>query len=480
MDVNTRKTKIICTIGPSSDNYDTLKEMMLAGMNVARINFSHGGGEEQDEKVSLIRKLRRELGLPISLLLDTKGPEIRIGRFESYKIEVKPNDIFTLYNEDKIGNNNGVAISYKELYNDVNIGGIILIDDGLIRLEIIDINNKDIVCKVINGGFISNNKSVNVPGLKLNLPSLTEKDIADITYGITHGFDYIAASFIRKVEDVLAIRKILNQNNCDHIKIISKIENREGIDNFDDILEVSDGIMIARGDLGVEIDFEEVPVLQKEMIKKTYAKGKIVITATQMLDSMITNPAPTRAEVSDVANAIYDGTGAIMLSGETANGINPLECIKVMDRIARKVEGTLKYWKRFQNREFCNDNFEFIIDHSMCLSAMNIHAKAIACYTNTCDTPSIISSFRPGTSIYAITKKENKFNQLGLFWGVVPILYNGNEDKTRLIISDSLIKLKKANIFNKNDIIIIAGGKYIYDEKYASDINKSIGGIYKI
>lgn len=475
-----RKTKIICTIGPASGNYETLKEMMLAGMNVARINFSHGSGEEQDDKVSIIRKLREELNLPVSLLLDTKGPEIRIGKFLDNKITVNPGDIFTLYNDDIAGSQSGVSISYKELYADVKIGGTILIDDGLIKLEITEIKNKDIVCKVINGGPLSNNKSVNVPDLKLNLPSLTKKDIDDIKYGISHDFDYIAASFIRKKEDVLAIRKILEENNCDHIKIISKIENREGIDNFDEILKVSDGIMVARGDLGVEIDMEEVPILQKDMIKKTYAAGKLVITATQMLESMIKNPNPTRAEVSDVANAIYDGTTAIMLSGETATGINPVECIKVMDKIARKVEGTIKYWKRFQNREFNYSNFEFIIDHSMCLSAMNTNAKAIVCYTSTCDTPAIISSFRPLTPIYAITKKKCKFNQMGLFWGVTPKMYDGNETKTRLIIAESLQNFKTNNELSKGDIIIVAGGKYIYDEQYASEINKSIGGIYQV
>lgn len=474
-----RKTKIICTLGPASEDYDILKEMILSGMNVARINFSHGGGEEQDGKVSLIRKLRKELNMPVALLLDTKGPEIRISKFENGKIMLKANDIFTLYNADILGSELGVAISYKELYQDVIVGGTILIDDGLIKLEVIEIKDKDIVCKVINGGPLSNNKSVNVPDLKLNLPSLTEKDINDINYGMTHDFDYIAASFVRKAEDVLAVRKILDENNNTHIKIISKIENREGIDNFDEILKVSDGIMVARGDLGVEIDMEEVPVVQKEMIKKTYKAGKIVITATQMLESMIHNPAPTRAEVSDVANAIYDGTTAIMLSGESAVGINPVECIKVMDKIARKVESSIKYWKRFTNREFSHENFEFIIDHAMCESAMNTNAKAIACYTTTTDTPSIISSFKPKCPVYAITKEADKFNQMGLFFGVKPVLYNGEEEQTQYIVVDSLNKLKENNELQENDLIVIAGGKYLY-HKYPSDINKSIGGIYKI
>ena len=474
-----RKTKIICTLGPASENKEVLTKMILSGMNTARFNFSHGNGESQEHKVKLVKEIREELNLPVALLLDTKGPEIRIGKFENDKIMLNSGDEFTLYNDDVLGTNKGVSVSYKELYNDIQIGGTILIDDGLIKLEVVSINNKDITCKVINGGPLSNNKSVNVPDLKLNLPSLTQKDIDDIKYGVSREFDYIAASFVRKVDDVLAVRKVLEECNDTHIKIISKIENREGIDNFDEILAVSDGIMVARGDLGVEVDMEEVPVLQKAMIKKTYAAGKIVITATQMLESMIHNPAPTRAEVSDVANAIYDGTSAIMLSGESAVGINPVECVKVMDRIARKVESSIKYWKRFQNRENNYENLEFIADHAMCETAMNTKAEAIICYTKTADTPGIISSFKPKCPIYAVTKSENKFNQMALFFGTTPKLYKGTEDTTQSIIIDSLNKLKEEKELKDNDLVVVAGGKYIYD-KYPSEINKSIGGIYKI
>ena len=475
-----RKTKIICTIGPASSSENTLKNMIKAGMNVARINFSHGGVKEQDDKVQLIRKLRNELNIPISLLLDTKGPEIRIAKFKDNKAILKNKNVFTLYNDDILGDNNGVSISYKNLYKDINVGDTILIDDGLIKLKVIKIENKNIICEILNGGILSNNKSINVPNLKLNLPGITKKDIDDIKYGINNEFDYIAASFIRKKEDVLEIRKLLKDNNNYHIKIISKIENREGIDNFDEILSVSDGIMVARGDLGVEIDMAEVPIIQKEIIKKTYEAGKIVITATQMLESMIKNPTPTRAEVSDVANAIYDGTSAIMLSGETAVGSNPIECIKVMDRICKKVEKSMEYWKKFQNRKFYSNDFEFIIDHSMCVSAMNTNAKAIVCYTKTTNTPNIISSFRPQTNIYAITKNRNKLNQMALFWGVIPKLYIGKREKTRLIIIESLNIMKDKKELSKDDIIIIAGGKYIYEPNFDSEINKSIGGIYKI
>lgn len=474
-----RKTKIICTLGPASDNYEMIKKMMEAGMNTARINFSHGSGEEQDGKVSLVRQLRRELNLPVSLLLDTKGPEIRIGKFENGKIFLNEGDEFTLYNEEQLGTEKGITISYKELYSDIKVGGTVLIDDGLIKLEVTEIKDKDIICKVINGGPLSNNKSINVPDLKLHLPSLTEKDINDIKYGATHGFDYIAASFVRKPEDVLAIKEVLKECNADHIKIISKIENREGIDNFDAILEISDGIMVARGDLGVEVDYEEVPVLQKAMIKKTYAAGKIVITATQMLESMIHNPSPTRAEVSDVANAIYDGTSAIMLSGETAAGQNPVECIKVMDRVAKKVESSIKYWKRFTNREYNNQNLEFIVDHAMCITARDTKAKAIACYTKTTDTPAIISSFRATCPVYAITKSEEKFNQMGLFFGVCPRLYKGEKEETPQIIVESLNNLKDDGILSQDDLVVIAGGKYTYENTNA-EVNKAIGGIYKI
>ena len=472
-----RKTKIVCTIGPASDNYEKLKEMMLAGMNVARINFSHGTYEEQQKKTDLIKKLREELRLPVSLLLDTKGPEIRIGIFNE-KIYLNEGDTFTLVNDDIIGDNTKVSVSYKNLYNDINIGDTILIDDGLINLNVTSINDKDIVCKVINGGSLSNNKSVNLPNLTLNLPSLTEKDINDIKFAIDNDFDYIAASFVRKVDDVKAIKKILEENNNTHIKIISKIENREGINNFDEILKISDGIMVARGDLGVEIPMEEVPIVQKEMIKKTYTQGKVVITATQMLDSMITNPTPTRAEVSDVANAIFDGTSAIMLSGETANGKNPVECIKVMHRIATSTENSIDYWKRYRLREFNSTNFEFIINHSLCLSAMNIDAKAIFCYTKTTDTPRIITSFTPKCPIYTLTSDKNVYYQLGLVWGVCPMLLNSEYEPKKMIF-DGINKVKETKLLNIGDVVMIAGGKYFY-EYPELEMNKAIGGIYKI
>ena len=309
-----RKTKIVCTLGPATDDAKVLKELMQAGMNVARINFSHGNYKDQEDRINLFKSVRDELGLPIPLLLDTQGPEIRIGKFKEAKVLLKEGNLFTLLNEDTLGDETKVSITYKELYKDVEKGRTILINDGTIELKVKEIVNKDIVCEVIQGGNLTNRKSINVPDLALNLPSITQKDIDDIKYGIVAGFDYIAASFVRKPQDVLAIKKVLQENGGEKIKVISKIENREGINNFDDILDVSDGIMVARGDLGVEIPMEEVPIYQKQFIKKTYTQGKPVITATQMLESMITNSKPTRAEVSDIANAIYDGTSSIMLS----------------------------------------------------------------------------------------------------------------------------------------------------------------------
>ncbi|MBE6148830.1 MAG: pyruvate kinase [Firmicutes bacterium] len=470
-----RKTKIVCTIGPASDNYDTLKELMLNGMNVARVNFSHGTWEEQRNKVNLIKQLREELGLPISLLLDTKGPEIRLGKFVE-KVYLTQGNTFILRNDDILGDETQSSISYKELYNDVKEGTIILIDDGLIKLEVIDINNKDIICKIINSGYISSNKSVNVPGIKLNLPSLTQKDIDDIEGAVENEMDYIAASFVRRKEDVLAIRQILDKYNS-KIKIISKIENKEGIDNFDEILEVSDGIMVARGDLGVEIPFSQVPIVQKEMIKRTYAKSKTVITATQMMESMINEPNPTRAEVSDVANAIFDGTSAIMLSGETATGKYPVECVKRMVQIALDVEASIDYAKRFKIREVPKDNFEYIINHAMLTSALNIDVKAIFCYTKTSDTPRILASMRPKCPIFVSTSDKKIFNQLSLVWGLnVRLMKEEREPKTMIL--DHINSCVEEGKINKGDIVLIAGGKYIIDDE--REVNKSIGGIYQV
>lgn len=470
-----RKTKIVCTIGPASDNYETMKKMIQAGMNVARINFSHGTWEEQKPKVDLVKQLRSELEVPIAILLDTKGPEIRLGKFAS-KVFLEEGSTFVIRHDDIIGSEEQASISYKELHNDLKEGSILLFDDGLIKLTVLKIEDKDIYCRILNGGYISSNKSVNVPDIKLNLPSLTEKDIDDINGAIDEDLDYIAASFVRRKEDVLAVRKLLNDRNSE-IKIISKIENREGLENFDEILEVSDGIMVARGDLGVEIPFSEVPIVQKSMIKKTVLNAKTVITATQMMESMITNPNPTRAEVSDVANAIFDGTSAIMLSGETAVGKYPVECIQKMDSIALNVESSIDYWKRFKLREVPKQNFEFIINHAMVTTALDIDVKAIFSYTKTSDTPRIVASLMPKCPIYVTTSNQRVYNQLSLVWGLAPKLMKKEEDPKKMIMKDVDDRLNEG-VVKKGDIILIAGGKYIEDDE--REMNKSIGGIYCI
>ena len=475
----TRKTKIVCTIGPAVDSKEMLRKLMLAGMNVGRINFSHGNYVDQEDRINMFKEVRDELKLPIPLLLDTKGPEIRIGKFAEKQVYLEDGKKFTLLNEDVLGDNTKVSVTYKDLYKDVDIGKTILVNDGTIELKVIEIREKDIECEIIHGGVLTNSKSINIPDLKLNLPSITEKDIEDIKYGIKVGFDYIAASFVRKKEDVLAIRKVLKENNGEHIKIISKIENREGINNFDEILEVSDGIMVARGDLGVEIPMEEVPVLQKQFIKKTYRAAKPVITATQRLESMVNKPRPTRAEVSDVANAIYDGSSAIMLSAETAMGSYPVECVQTMDKIARKVESSIKYWKRFRNREYneSSSNYEFHICHSICANAMNIDAKVIFAYTQKGDTPRLISSFGPQCPVYAITDNEITYRQLGLAWNIIPNLF-GKQEKIENMLQLGIETAKEQGLINKGDFVIISGGAPVISN--VTEENRVIGGVLKV
>lgn len=478
-----RKTKIVCTLGPSTDSEEILRGLMLEGMNVARINFSHGNYKDQADRINRFKKIRDELKLPIPLLLDTQGPEIRIGKFANSEVYLKNGQIFTLLNEDELGDETKVSITYKTLYQEIDIGRIILINDGTIELRVDEIKDKDIVCTVIQGGKLTNRKSINIPDFIVNLPGITEKDIADIKYGIEAGFDYIAASFVRKPQDVIEIRKVLKQNGGEHIKIISKIENREGIDNFDSILEVSDGIMVARGDLGVEIPMEEVPIIQKQFIKKTYTQGKPVITATQMLESMIANPRPTRAEVSDVANAIYDGSSAIMLSGETATGKFPVECVKTMSSIATAIEGSIRYGNRFKTREYDleNSNNVFNMNYAVAITAVNTDAKAIVSYTNTGDTVRMVSSFGVGCPIIAITQNEITYRQLGLCWNITPKLFPPQENIDKLL-HVGLNKLKEEQFLNRGDKIVIAGGTRVLTdlEDNEVDMNAVMGGIVVI
>ncbi len=476
-----RKTKIICTLGPAVEEQEKMEELIKAGMNVARFNFSHGDYEEQGSRIETLKKARESVGLPVAMLLDTKGPEIRIGKFATGEAFLKEGDTFTLLNEDTIeGDNTRVSVSYKNLYKEVQVGTRILINDGLIEVIVEKIDGKDVVCRVQNGGRLTNKKSINIPNSKIQLPSMTDKDKSDILFGIKNGFDFIAASFIRKAQDVLNIKKVLRENGGEYIKVISKIENREGIENFDQILEVSDGIMVARGDLGVEIPMEEVPIRQKQFIKKCNRAGKIVVTATQMLESMVNNPRPTRAEVSDVANAIYDQTSAIMLSAETAAGKYPIDCVKTMDIIARSIEGSIKYWKRFKRREFPTTvkDYEFNLNYSTCMTAMNLDTKAIFAYTNTGRTAMNLAGFMPKCPIYAITPNEEVCKQLAIVCNVHPILIEkkGSVDD---MLQDGVEKAKRLGILEKGELIAIAGGSSILSGQY-SEMNKTIGGILRV
>ncbi len=478
-----RKTKIVCTMGPATDDPEVLKNLMLAGMNVGRINFSHGNYKDQDERIKMFKKVRDELGLPIPLLLDTQGPEIRIGKFKEDKAVLVNGATFTLLNDDTLGDDTKVSITYKNLYNEIDVGRTILVNDGTIELKVKEIVGKDIVCEVIQGGKLTNRKSINIPDFIVNLPGITEKDIEDIKYGIEAGFDYIAASFIRKPQDVLEIKQVLKENHGEHIKVISKIENREGIDNFDKILEVSDGIMVARGDLGVEIPMEEVPILQKQFIKKTYTQGKPVITATQMLESMISNPRPTRAEVSDVANAIFDGTSAIMLSGETATGAFPIECVKTMSRIAIAVEDSIKYWKRFRNRQYNlkNGDYEFNINYAICGAAESMDAKAIVAYTDTGDMPRKVTSFGPECPVYAITQNEITYRQLGMCWNIIPRLFEPQESIDELLHVGVKTLCEEKQILKGDKIVVAGGNKALTNlETNEACLNTAIGGIVEI
>ena len=477
-----RKTKIICTLGPAVDDEEKLEQLIKAGMNVARLNFSHGDYEEQGNRVAMFKKVRQKLQYPVALLLDTKGPEIRIGKFKTDEDMVQEGATFTLVNEEIEGDNTKVSVSYKNLYNEIEVGTKILVNDGLIELKVQEFKDKDIICKVINGGKLSNRKSINIPNSKINLPSMTEKDIADIKFGIENNFDYIAASFIRTPEDIINIKKVLKENGGEQLKVIAKIENRQGIDNFDKILEVADGIMVARGDLGVEIPMEEVPIRQKEFISKCCRAGKPVITATQMLESMVNNPRPTRAEVSDVANAIYDQTSAIMLSAESAAGKYPVECVKTMDRIAKSVEGSIKYWKRFKNREYelaGNKDYEYNLNYSTCMTAMNLDTKAIFAYTNTGRTVKNLAGFLPKCPIYGITDNMVIYKQLSLVFGVRPI-YVEHKESIDDMIREGVDIAQQVGIIKKGDLVVIAGGASILSDENAHKMNKTIGGVLTV
>lgn len=453
-----RKTKIICTLGPAVDNEDMLRKLMLGGMDVARINFSHGTLDEHKIRVDLFKKIKDELKLPIPLLLDTKGPEIRTGKFVTGEVELKEGGSFVLVNEDIVGDNTRSTVTYKELYKDVRKGGRILINDGLVELEVAEVKGPDIYCTVLNGGVIGNNKGINVPDIHIHLPSITEKDIEDIIFGIENDFDFIAASFVRKAADVIEIKKVLEKYGGHGIKVIAKIENREGIQNFEEIIKVADGIMVARGDLGVEIPVEEVPIVQKQLIESCYRNGKPVITATQMLDSMIRNPRPTRAEASDVANAIYDGTSVIMLSGETAAGKYPLETLEMMCKIAETAENSRDYWKSFSTMHYdIMASVTNAISHATCTTALDLQASAIITVTQTGHTARMISRFRPACPIIATTTDARVHRQLMLSWGVIPYLVR-EAYSTDEMFDMGVEKALESGLVKNGELVVITAG----------------------
>ncbi|MBO5620241.1 MAG: pyruvate kinase, partial [Butyrivibrio sp.] len=450
------KTKIICTIGPASESEDKLREIMLAGMNVARFNFSHGSHEEHKRKYDRIKKLRDELNLPVAVMLDTKGPEIRLKDFENGKIELVAGQKFTLTSRDIMGTQDEVSITYKELTNDCKKGMTILIDDGLIELSVEEVTETDIVCTVVNGGQISNKKGVNVPGAELTMPYLSEQDRGDIEFGCEQGFDFVAASFVRTKQDVEDIRAILKQKNS-QMKIIAKIESTQGIKNLEEILDTADGIMVARGDMGVEVPFEDVPVVQKKMIKLAEAKGKYVITATQMLDSMIHHPRPTRAEVTDVANAIYDGTTAIMLSGETASGDYPIEAVKTMARIAERTEADIDYVGRLHKRDYAPSDSTTAISHATCNIAAEVNADAILTVTMSGFTASMVSRYKPNCQIIACTINPTVCRQANLMWGVAP-LHIRQEDTADELFKEAINAAKSAGYLKSGDKVVLTAG----------------------
>ena len=478
MKSNLRKTKIVGTIGPASEQ--RLEELFEAGLNVCRINYSHGSYDEQEWKTNEIIRIRNEKELPIPMILDMKGPEIRTGMLytgKNEKIKIEDGQKFTLVNEDIIGDEQRVSVTYKELYKDVEPGTKILIDDGAIELRVDEVVEKDIVCTVVHGNPLGSRKTMNLPGTIIRLPALAEKDINDLKAACEHEYDYVAISFARNLDDIAQVRKVLDDNGGKDIKIITKVENVEGLSNMDDIVRVADAQMIARGDMATETDFTEPPVMQKRFIKLANRSYKPAITATQMLESMMSNPLPTRAEASDVANAIYDRTSAIMLSGECAMGKYPLECIQTMDKIAKRVEPEINYWKRFDDKDkIVLRNLEDNITYSTCIIAKNTNADAIVAYTHTGDSARRLSGMGAGCPIIAITDNKRTFRQLGLAWNVHPV-YVDPKDSIDNTVEAGLEKLKAMGILEAGDKVVISGGRnYVKNAK----LSKMIGGYVEI
>ncbi len=454
-----RKTKIVCTIGPATDDDNILRQMMQEGMNVARFNFSHGDYEMHKKRFEQVTRLREELGLPIATMLDTKGPEIRLGKFENDQpVEIHDGDIFTLTTEDIVCTAEKASISFKGLPADISAGTTILINDGAVELKAEKITATDIVCKVIAGGTLSNNKGINVPGVELSMPYLSERDMSDLEFGAKMGYDFIAASFVRSSADVNYLRKFIKSLGWTTPRIIAKIENMDGVNNIDEIIEAADGIMVARGDMGVEIPFEQIPAIQKNIIQKVFLAGKNVITATQMLESMISNPRPTRAEITDVANAIYDGTSAIMLSGETAAGKHPVEAVRTMALIAETTEKDIDYIKQLGLRPAATEkNVTNAIAHAAVTTAHDIGAKAIITVTKSGSTARNLSKFRPACMIIGCTPNQMVLRQMCMSWGVYPIFTDEKENTDELL--DCAVKAAESTgLVGKGDTVVLTAG----------------------
>lgn len=453
-----RKTKIVCTLGPATDREDVLREMMLAGMNVARFNFSHGTHKEHLGRLTKLKQLREELKMPVAALLDTKGPEIRLGDFKGGRAQLAVGSKFVLTPREVEGDETVATITFKNLYQDVCVGTRILLDDGRIEMAVAEVHGEEIICDVLNSGPISNHKGVNVPGVRLSLPYLSSTDRADILFGLENDYDFIAASFTRTARDIMDIRELLEEHDAQDTKIIAKIENAEGVQNIDEILAVCNGIMIARGDMGVEIDFTEIPIIQKKLIAHAYTSGWPAITATQMLESMMTNPRPTRAEITDVANAIYDGTSAIMLSGETAAGNYPVEAVRTMAAIAERTEADISYDKRFRNKDTDTRlSVTAAVAHATCTTAIDIGASTIVTVTQSGETARLLSKYRPPTPIVACVMSEKIYRQLGMSWGITPVMmtYANNTDE---MISLSVEAAQHHGLVQMGDLVVITAG----------------------
>lgn len=457
-----RKTKIVCTLGPAVDDPNVLKEAFKSGLDCCRLNFSHGTHEEQKKRIETIRAINKELGTNVPILLDTKGPEIRVRDFKNKSVELKVGQEFKLSPDyDLLGDETGCGLTYPDLADYVKVGDKILVDDGKVGLDVIRIEDRVLVTKVLNPGKVSNHKSINIPNVIVDMPYLSQKDKEDIIFGCEMGVDFIAASFVRRKQDLLDLRNLLADNNGSDIKIIAKIENTEGVANMDDIVDTADGVMVARGDLGVEVAYKKLPSIQKDMISRCYKAGKIVITATQMLDSMQGNPRPTRAEVSDVANAVYDSTTCTMLSGETAAGNYPIEAIKAMSDINRYAEEDINYQHRFtRNHLDLGNSFIAVLANAAVLASFQIKAKAIICVTMKGQTAQMLSAYRPECPIIAITVDPKSCRQLNLSWGVVPVLAERKNSTDELFLY-AIEKAKATGIVKEGDNVVITTGSVV-------------------